>query len=372
MKDSKTYCPLAWVGLNILPNMKAPCCFWAHDNNQGFKDIDFDKVRTGMLEGKEIPNCVQCYEDEKLNRTSRRLESISRFGYTDVVELKILDISFDNLCNLKCRGCASTNSHLLYSEEISIYGKSISNQKYMVSKLDGIDFNLLEEINVSGGEPFLSQEANNFFKNKKFLNLKHLGVVTNATVIPQDGWSNILNDVDKLSITLSIDGVGKINDYFRSGSDFDKIVNILDYWQQKIYSRKNKTTNIIINTTVNIYNVNMLNEIDEFFKNHYPEFMLTKRELMWPNQLSIKNIPLDLKDRARPYLEKYPEIIKFMDSEGKNLFDHFINYHNILNDLRKENLKNSNPWLYEYIQQHKSSTDNSREFFVSQIEGLIT
>ena len=100
--------------------------------------------------------------------------------------------------------------------------------------------------------------------------------------------------------------------------------------------------------------------------------MLTKRELMWPNQLSIKNIPLDLKDRARPYLEKYPEIIKFMDSEGKNLFDHFINYHNILNDLRKENLKNSNPWLYEYIQQYKSSTDNSREFFVSQIEGLIT
>jgi sulfatase maturation enzyme AslB (radical SAM superfamily) len=379
--SSPTYCPMAWIGLNILPNTSAPCCFWSVDNSKDIT-VDFDKVRSDMLEGKQISNCSQCYKTEELGLESRRQKYIDRFGVVTDLKTKILDISIDNLCNLKCRGCASTNSHLLYNDEMELYGETISNKKYIENNFyQDKDFSQLEEINISGGEPFLSKQTEKFIKYLKdteiLKKVKLVGIVTNGTIQPSSVWVDAFNDIQALSITMSIDGIGHLNEYFRSGANFDVCKQQMDFFDQLIEqrARSNQTTQININTTVSIYNVNLLDNVKKFFTEHYPKFVLERRLLIWPAHLSIKNVPDDLKIEIKKTLDSsYTDILSYLTEDGQNLFDHFLNYHQSLDAIRSEDLKNSNPLLSDYIQDYikKHPTRvNSKDYFITQIKGII-
>jgi organic radical activating enzyme len=381
--SSPTYCPMAWIGLNILPNTTAPCCFWSVDNSKDIT-VDFDKVRADMLEGKHISNCSQCYKTEELGLESRRQKYINRFGIVNEVKTKILDISIDNLCNLKCRGCASTNSHLLYNDEIELYGEAIADKKYIENNFyQDKDFSQLEEINISGGEPFLSKQTEKFIKYLKdtgiLKKVKIVGIVTNGTVTPSSVWVDAFNDIQTLSVTMSIDGIGHLNEYFRSGANFEVCKQQMDFFNnlidQRLNSKLNQTTQININTTVSIYNVNLLDNIKKFFTKYYPRFVLERRLLVWPAQLSIKNAPNDLKTEIKKTLDSsHTDILSYLDEEGQNLFDHFLNYHQSLDAIRSEDLKDSNLLLSNYIQDYikKNPTrGNSKDYFITQIKGII-
>ena len=65
-----------------------------------------------MLAGKQISGCEQCYTAEQHGAESGRQEAIRMFGRPTEAKLKLLGISFDNLCNLKCRGCSTPSSHM--------------------------------------------------------------------------------------------------------------------------------------------------------------------------------------------------------------------------------------------------------------------
>ena len=379
--SSTTYCPMAWIGLNILPNTSAPCCFWSVDNSKDIT-VDFDKVRADMLEGKKIANCSQCYKSEELGFESRRQKYIGQYGFVNEVKTKILDISVDNLCNLKCRGCVSTNSHVLYSDEIELYGEAISNKKYIESNFyQDKDFSQLEEINISGGEPLLSKKTERFITHLKdtgiLKKLKLFGIVTNGTIPPSSVWINAFNDVQTLFVTISVDGVGTLNEYFRSGANFDLCKKQMVFFNNLIEQRKAKqqSTVVYIHTTVSIYNVNLLNDIDKFFNEAFPNFILQRRLLVWPNQLSIKHAPADLKAQIRKTIDpKYTDVLTFLDEPGENLFEHFLNYHEKLNALRGETLDNKNPLLETYIQNYVNQNPtrvNSKDYFITQIKGII-
>lgn len=379
--SSPTYCPMAWIGINILPNTSAPCCFWSVDNSKDIT-VDFDKVRADMLEGKKIANCSQCYKSEELGLESRRQKYIDQYGVVNEVKTKILDISIDNLCNLKCRGCVSTNSHLLYNDEMELYGEAISNKKYIENNFyQDKDFSQLEEINISGGEPFLSKQTEKFIRYLKdteiLKKVKLVGIVTNGTIQPSSVWVDAFNDIQTLSITMSIDGIGHLNEYFRSGANFNICRQQMDFFNELIEqrARSNQTTQININTTVSIYNVNLLDNIKKFFTEHYPKFVLERRLLIWPAHLSIKNVPNDLKIKIKKTLDpSYTDILSYLIEDGQNLFDHFLNYHQSLDAMRSEDLKNSNPLLSDYIQDYikKHPTRvNSKDYFITQIKGII-
>lgn len=381
--SSSTYCPMAWIGLSILPNISAPCCFWSVDNSKEIT-VDFDKVRSDMLEGKSIPNCSQCYKTEELGLESRRQKYVNQFGFVTEIKTKILDISVDNLCNLRCRGCVSTNSHLLYNDEIELYGEAVADKKYIENDFyQDKDFSQLEEINISGGEPLLSKKTEKFIEYLKdagiLKKIKLLGIVTNGTIRPSLTWIDAFRDVHSLNITVSIDGIGHLNEYFRSGANFELCKQQLDFFNdlidQRLMIRPKQYTQININTTVSIYNVNLLADIKKFFNEHYPRFVLERRPLIWPAHLSIKHAPDDLKTEIKKTLDSsYTDILTYLNEDGHNLFDHFLNYHQSLDTMRSEDLKNSNPLLSNYIQDYikKHPTRvNSKDYFITQIKGII-
>jgi len=365
----KHYCPLPWVNLYAELDGFEPCCNWKRlpndviptDTQEGFLGIKIQKVRQDMLDGKQIANCEYCYTDESIGLKSFRQSAIDNWGIVTDPKLQCLDIVFDNVCNLKCRGCNSSASHLWYSEETELYGRPLSETKYTKSStFQSIDTSHLKSVTISGGEPFFSKDCEQFLvnlRNDKVIKDIKLTFATNCTIVPNNETHQSLLECSDLNIVLSIDGVGPLNEYFRSPSDWNKCVEVMKYFDQLIDLRTDKQTSISVRTTVYIYNVNKLKEIEIFFQQNFPRFGRSKRNIsVEPTMLSIKNMPQDLKDLVRPIVESYgsdyAEVLNMLNQPGEDLFDEFLFFHNKLDFLRNEKLGETNQLLSNYIDQH--------------------
>lgn len=367
----KHYCPLPWVNLYAEVDGFEPCCNWKRNNgdviastaHEGFHGIKIQQIRQDMLDGKAIANCEYCYNDEAIGAKSFRQSAIDRYGIVTEPKLECLDVVFDNVCNLKCRGCNSSASHLWRSDEIELYGAPLVPDKYTKNtSLDADDCTHLNSISISGGEPFVSKDCESFLQNLRDKNVIQnikLTFATNCTVIPSDPVHRSLLECQDLHMILSIDGIGELNEYFRSPSVWSECVEVMKYFDSLIDLRADKKTLISVRTTVYIYNVNKLKEIEVFFQEHFPRFQITKRNIsVEPTMLAIKNMPDDLKDQVRSivesYGEEYSEVLSMLNQKGENLFDEFLFFHNKLDSLRKEQLGNANQLLSDYLAQHTS------------------
>lgn len=375
-----TYCPLPWVSLNILPGEVRPCCQW-NGAAEFIQDVNalskaevanlFFQTKQDMLAGKKISGCDQCYFAESIGAKSRRQDAVEKYGFTTEVSTQILDITFDNICNLKCRGCCSFSSHMWYEDEIKIYGKPFIGKKYIEYKSESeSDFSNLTHINISGGEPFLSKNVERFLNNivnSRAISDVCLSIITNGTIRPSADIYNALYHAKELNLTVSIDAIGELNDYFRSGSDFKTILENLKYLDTLC---KDSTHTIFIHTTVSIYNVTILKQIEDYFDKNYPHFKLEHRMLQWPEPLAIQNMPDSLKDVVRPIVEsfgpKYNDVLEAINMQSKEVYGHFLNFHNTLDNLRNETLPNK--LLSDYIIKNQVTVDSTK-FFKQQIRG---
>lgn len=376
---SKTYCPLPWVSLSVLPDIIAPCCFWKGqcvpaDTVDSVLDTPasntFETIRQDMLAGKVISGCEQCHEAERVGVKSRRQESIDRFGIVTEKKLTELDINFDNICNLKCRGCATTSSYLWKSDEEAIYGRSFVDTKYVEHKFD-IDCSNLTHINISGGEPFMSKNVERFLTKLVDDNLIqniHLGIATNGSKMPSQIVIDAISQAKELSLTISIDGIGELHDYFRGGVVFDDILENI----KKLNSILGSKCTMSIHSTVSIYNVTCIKEIEDFFAARYPHFNVQHRLLLWPEQLAVQNMPNNLKDIVRPIVEnfgpRFNDILEAINTPGKDVYGHFLNFHNTLDTRRGETLPNK--LLADYIANNTVAVD-SVIFFKQQMKIIL-
>lgn len=382
----KKYCPLPFINLYTELDGFDPCCTWDRlgersvekDFNQAFKGIKITQIRQDLLDGKEVPNCSVCYRDEIVGQTSYRQVALKTWGVISEPKLRRLDMVFDNLCNLKCRGCNSTASHLWYNEEIELYGKAAVPTKYIknYSYLD-IDTTHLEHLAISGGEPFYSRDCEKFLQAlrvKDKLKDIDLSFATNCTIVPSENFHQSLLDCRSLVVVLSIDGYGQLNDYFRSPSEWSKCVEVMKYFNNLIDLRKDKSTAISFRASVYIYNVNKLKEIEIFFKEHFPRFTVSKRNLsISPAFMSIRHMPRELKDLIRPIVESYGEdyidVLNFLNEDAEDLFDSFVAFHESVDTLRNESLEGINDLLHSYIQDYRKVNKNQKKITLEEAMG---
>jgi sulfatase maturation enzyme AslB (radical SAM superfamily) len=381
-----SYCPIPWVGINVLlPDLITPCCQWegkcidADDVevvDQSIIEKGFEQIRQDMLSGKRIKNCEQCYAAEKIGAYSERLAAIERYGRTTKIELKRLDINFDNVCNLKCRGCSTTSSHIWTEDEKLIYGKPFVNKKFAKKEID-INLDNLERISVSGGEPFLSKQfdrmAQDILSKGVEKNIE-ITVDTNATILPPQSIRELFLRSKKATFSVSMDGIHELQEYYRNGSKFDQCISNIHNFVEMI-SQRNDEAMVNIHTTVNVYNVNRLQEIKDYFAKEFSgKTTFTHRVLYWPEHMSIKNLPKDYKETllniVKGFDNQFTDIVRELETEGNDYFDHFLNFHNILDKSRNESMERANPLLYEYINNRKYKQIDSTEFFERQHELL--
>src|SRR6202021_819386 len=91
LKESRVFCMLPWTHMNVAVNGDVrPCCMTHSDHpigdarRQSLQEIwnspEQRRLRRSMLEGKQSPGCVSCYELEGSSPDSYRLWANRRFA----------------------------------------------------------------------------------------------------------------------------------------------------------------------------------------------------------------------------------------------------------------------------------------------------
>lgn len=368
-------------------------------NTYNAKTADLKKVRNSelskevrryMMNGQWHPECKRCKSEVDAGMRSRLeyenkswieltdlsweylLEHTSDDGTIDVDEINcsFYDVRFGNLCNLKCRMCGPTDSSQWYDDQVKLWGDSFKDSHGKVNLVKNnkgkykpeidvynwheseyywtqMDSNIEEisKLYIVGGEPFLIDRHYEFLQ--KCVDKNHAQNMTieynsNITSIPERAFQ-LWKHFECVRIGASIDGFGKINDYMRHPSNFNKIYENL----QKL-SDAEGNFKIWIASTINIFNVLHFPEFIEWIilnklprvNDHNYKPILHPHPLHGPKFYNIKALPEFAKHAVKQKYERYKIHLKNLidetnfDSNRKiasknevdNLLDQYIKY----------------------------------------------
>jgi sulfatase maturation enzyme AslB (radical SAM superfamily) len=233
-----------------------------------------------MLEGTRLPaHCHACYKYEDLGIESYRqfetLDWVSQLDLDSVDDLKKIDhpyyyeILLGNHCNIKCRGCQPefSNPIGIESKKFNIIPPIQLRWDPATPSIDHIDIDKLNEksqVYFQGGEPTIMPEVLEFMqrcleKNKTNFDLS---MCTNGVKI-SDKFLKLVSNFPNTNFSFSIDGFSHINDYWRSGSQWDTVIANAKLLQSQGHF-------ISINTVPGIYNVTNLHLLFEFLDREFP------------------------------------------------------------------------------------------------------
>ncbi|MCP3684230.1 MAG: radical SAM protein [bacterium] len=179
-------------------------------------------------------------------------------------------------CNMKCRTCFYRNS-LNKSKDLSLeQWKGISKK---------ISCNMLL---LSGGEPFARKdiaELSLLFKPKQVI------IPTNGTMVNFDAVECLCKNIPRVSISVSLDGVGEVHENIRGIKCWDRIVKTVEELVR--LKKKHKNLEVIATTTINSINQDKFKPLFFFVRNsgfdrHFFEVI---REFEWNKDIStMKNL----------------------------------------------------------------------------------
>ncbi len=240
-------------------------------------DKNYKIIRDKMINGILVPDhCSVCYDLEAQNILSaREQETVEWANRLDLTSLSDLDsieypayyeIRPSNICNLQCRMCKPSDSHLIAKEykHLNLI-KNLPPKEY--SNFDIINFKNLKRLYVAGGEPTAIPEFYDFLdrcinekKTFEFL------VNTNATKF-SNKFKKQLKLLPHMQFIVSVDGIGDLNHYIRWPSNWNTIVENMKYLVDNYHK-------ITTNVTVSIYNVTRLYELLKWFDDEFPGMLV--------------------------------------------------------------------------------------------------
>ena len=192
LKDSKVFCMLPWLHLNVTPLGDVyPCCSSAYTDplenvkntpiSEIFNCNEMKTLRLKMLTGEQSSRCDYCYVHEKTSPWSFRHWANENFGkyFDDLVpttqidgtvthfKMKYFDVRFSNICNMKCRTCGSEFSSQWAKEMQEHDAEHIPQNFRIFAKADPTNrllqdcFAQIDNIDIAyfaGGEPLITDE----------------------------------------------------------------------------------------------------------------------------------------------------------------------------------------------------------------------
>jgi MoaA/NifB/PqqE/SkfB family radical SAM enzyme len=280
---------------------------YEHSIAEIWNSADMRAVRSTMVAGERVAGCRRCWVVEDRGGISRRLQSNGVFFRAggEIAQLKAdakkadyfchtlphdYQMDMGNACNLKCRTCSSGSSSKIASDPVhrrwelfrgtnehksdnqiaaepSSVAANASDAKNSTADglrptapwfedtefLTGALFENVEEVtgvHVIGGEPLVIRHLPTIVRH--IAKSGHpervtLGLTTNGTMFDETLIEPMAR-FGRLSISVSIDGIGDYFDYIRYPGKWPKIVENLDRYA----SMPNVALSIL--PTVHIYN----------------------------------------------------------------------------------------------------------------------
>lgn len=398
---NKTFCALAWSHLAVdTSGNVSPCCisssyicredgspynFGKDTVDEIFNSQAYQDIRNYMLAGNPVKGCEECYHIEKFGGYSNRQSYNDVFTDVDgsITNITYLDIRFGNKCNLACRSCSPVSSSKL-QREVEQYTE-LKDSYQLVSKdistwytTDVCENNLdkvIETANafyLAGGEPSISKQ--NFDLLYKLVERKRneevfILVSTNImTITPK--FYDLLNKFKNLQINISIDGIGKTQEYLRYPSNWHRIEQNL----QKIINIEN--AKLIVNSVIQIPNLEHCVEIFDYFENINKRsgkklFTLSPIDLVFPEHTNLLYLPTEYKIKCWEQIEDWStnnneyntDLLDKMNSIKTKCYetvDHvtmktkiaeYLKVNNVFDVNRKTSLTDINPKLAEVLRK---------------------
>lgn len=366
--DKTFFCVSPWNMVYAHDNGKySPCNFAEPDNDMGVDNTSItdwmqsdkmNQLRSEMIDpnsNHELVNkvCHKCKFDEKRYGSSRRLKTtkyaqdrseiwdpilnsvkMSEVAGYDFDE-RILEIQlrvFGSKCNLDCYMChhfsSTTRQKMAYEKGVwnDTVWKSIEDSKKesAIANLDKVDDNVvinqiielapyIKTLKIIGGEPLVMKQYYTVLDRlvqsgeSKHIDIKYQ---TNLTKL-KNGKHNFLEYIPHfklVTITASVDAIGKYNDYIRRRSSFEEIERNIEL------CKKYDNVAININSTLSVPGILRFHEMLDYENPHvegYSHWLIKE-----PGQLRINNLPKPLKDKIIPYYKnnpKYSDIVKALE-----------------------------------------------------------
>ncbi len=297
--QTKTACQLKWTWSTIfLTDGTTASCHRTNHHEFDTENFNFHNTpekladRKKMLEGKwPDKGCGYCKNIENAGGISDRITNLDLPGIHAPPELennpfeinvtpRILEVYFDNLCNLKCVYCSSKFSSLWDAENIKYEGRAfIKNTNFEKNKQKVFDYLKIHNkdlvlFNFLGGEPLYQQEfidCLELFEKYPAPNLK-LQIFSNLN-IKLSKLKLIVNKIEKLietnklrefEITASLDCWGKEAEYVRFP------LNLIDWEKNFNYLLSKHWINLIIGSVITPLTIktlpDLLEKINEWSK----------------------------------------------------------------------------------------------------------
>ena len=283
---NKSFCIYPWINFNNDGQNLKLC---ARDKSsvttiEQFKDwstdANYTSIRKKMLAGTKLPeHCATCYNYEDLGIESYRqfetLDWVSQLDLESVEDLTKIqhpyyyELSMGNHCNIKCRSCQPAFSRPIGDELkkfniIPPNGTRWLPDSPTIDQIDIDNLNKKSTVYFQGGEPTIMPEVLEFMercldKNKTDFNLS---MCTNGVKF-SDKFLKLVSNFTNTNFSFSIDGFDHINDYWRSGSSWNKVIANARLLESQGHS-------VSINTVPGIYNVTNLHLLFEFLDREFP------------------------------------------------------------------------------------------------------
>lgn len=352
MSQDNLYCSLAFNSISFGPHGGSrPCCaldtyYWDekihtlqdHKNHlpTWFNNKEMVNLRKDMLDNKWNPICNMCKIREQVGQASTRqifnniLSQIEtrtgRSWINDKTEITtfenifLLDITTGNKCNSACVMCNPTASSLWAKEQEDINGQVWSHPSLNWFKEENIipivdKLTNLKAIQFAGGEPTINDAVIPLLK--RLIDQERskditLGFVTNLTGI-SDEMLELWSHFSTKYITVSIDGVDKVNEYIRYPFTWKKVTSQLE--ALKAVAKKDGNYMISLSHTVTSLNLLTFGDMMKWWETQVADRgcgILTALPHVQcvnnPSHLDPKYAPRTLKDKTDVMLvdlEKY-------------------------------------------------------------------
>lgn len=246
--------------------------------------------------------------------------------------------SFGNYCNLSCYTCLPQSSSRRTTDLKKLGWYEAFGGRHIKTVSLESTFKQIEELLpetaamvIIGGEPLLMKEHYDFLDmiiesghSKEII----LSYTTNLTLLNIDK-RNFLDYVDQfkqVAVNVSIDGIGKRNDYIRYGSNWDQLVNNYRAIEGKVIRQVYFTTSIL-----SVFDCKKAAEL-------FPDILFDITIVTTPDFLSVKHLPEEIKINLLKDLagnDKFKGIMKELNKDrDEKQFQKAINYIKALDRVR--------------------------------------
>jgi len=364
MKNDK-FCALPFGGMQIWTDGSLkPCCMYKQDKHQGkiYNIDDFDTwwnqglipIRNQIIANNPPDSCALCFKPEFINsgvRVSGNAWMTNNINNLTPLEYpEMIDITFGNLCNLKCIMCSGYSSsrleteYKLHKEKYNSIGISQENMPKLNRWWE--DEKTLEKVkqivsqaryvNFSGGEPLLTNQIVDILQS--IPRTCFVEINTNLTKLT-DNQIQAFDRFNKVRISISLDGIGAHHEYVRFESNWHEIEsNFL-----RLLSKKLPRVEIAFSYILQHTSIYSFPKFWEYFKNYSNSIRISEviPNTHKDNMMTINSVPEEDVNKFMLWHKNNPtthdDIIKiWLDSYKFDpiAFDHYKEYIATIDQLR--------------------------------------